>query len=205
MRSVVCCAIGLSSLLAYGLVLSARVEAAGPERQSECEIRANKFQAAHPHADPFEYLAKGFFFFGATSPPEPPPPYRDAKTGVTYRVGPDARQISATDSHGRVLWVRNPFVDTNMCPYRDAHPWITWIGAPGGGFGRHYLGPFEPTPDAEANARVFDTLTHHMPPEYRRAFGQPRKGDTFIGINFTSSQFGYVDTRNGDFFFMGQN
>ncbi len=131
--------------------------------RSACEIRVNRFAAAHPQAGPTDYLNAGFFYFGRISPPHPPP------------------------------------------AYRDLHPSIAWIGAPGGGFGAHFIGPFTPTPDATANARIIDALVNHMDRAYTRAMGRPQPGGRFIAIAFTSSQQGYVDIRNGDFYFMGQN
>jgi len=171
-----------------------------PAQQSKCEIRANRFVTENPHADP---MSSGFMIFGSAPPPSPPSTYRDPVSGVTFNVASDGRHLSATDSHGTQLWLRNPFVDTDMCPYRSAHPYIYWIGAPGGTFGRHYLGPFNPTPDKIANEQIMKALGSEAVRGRKVRF--PEEGARFIGLSFNSSQFGYVDIANGDFYEMGQD
>jgi hypothetical protein len=195
----------LAGLVASGIALPSFALAAIALRQSDCEIRANRFKAVHPHTDPLDFMKSGFFYFGSTLPPHPPPPYRDPQSGITFHVGGDGRRITAVDAQARLLWVRDPFVDRNMCPYRDAHPSIVWIGAPGGDFGWRHIGPFKPTPDGQADLMIVKALMREMAPGYTRAMGYPRPGDRFIGVTFTSSQHGYVNIRNGDYYDMGQN
>ena len=198
----------MTALLLIATVVGLRAvpslaEPALPAQQSNCEIRANEFKAQHPHVDPFDYLKFGFFFFGGTAPPQPPSTYRDPESGITFYVEADGRYIRAIDANGKLLWVRNPFVDRDMCPYRSAHPYIFWIGPPGGDFGRHYLGPFKATPEAQADALIVKQINSEI--ARGRKIEGPRNSDRFIGLSFNSSQFGYVNTRNGDYYDMGQD
>jgi len=206
LKAFPCLGVALSTIFVVGVatVTTPSVAAStAPAHQSDCEIKANRFKAKHPHIEPFDFMKLGFFYFGEAVPPSPPQAYRDAETGIVLYVETDGRHIAAIGANGKLLWVRDPFVDRNMCPYRSAHPYIAWIGASGGDFGRHYLGPFEPTPDAIANARIVRELNSEI--AHNRAIEPPRDADRFIGLSFNSSQFGYVNIRNGDFYEMGQD
>jgi hypothetical protein len=191
------------TLIAIGLPtrLLAEGSAWAPPLQSQCEIEANAFFAKHP--DPGKMMENGFFPFWGSSPAKAPPPYRDAASGIVLSVDVDGRRVTAFDSDGKLLWVRDPFVDNDMCPYRSAHPYIFWIGAPGGDFGRHYLEPFTPTPDEIENPKIVKELNTEI--EHGRKVERPNENDRFVGINFNSSQMGYMNIRNGVFYFMGQN
>src|SRR5271170_836020 len=101
----------------------------------------------HPHTDASDYWKFGLSYFGDTSPPNPPSTYRDPDSGIAFYVESDGRHLAAIDANGKLLWVRNPFLDRNLCPYRSAHPYISWIGPPGGSFG--FLGASKPTSDAK--------------------------------------------------------
>jgi hypothetical protein len=90
-----------------------------------------------------------------------------------------------------------------MCPYRTFHPFIYWIGAPGGDYGRHYLSKFTPTPDAVTNPRIIKELAVEI--SHGRKSIAPLPGSRFIGLAFNNSQVGYVNIANGDFYFMGQD
>jgi hypothetical protein len=167
-----------------------------PQQQSECEVAANKAKAAHPDMDPFKFMDRfGVFYFGPADrapPPEPPFSYRDPKSRITFYVESDGRHLAATDESGKLLWVRNPFVDSNMCPYRSAHPYIIELRA---------ADPISRNPDVDAGIRE----------ELKGEFQRGRKGvlpqsdDRFISLRFGSSNFGYVNIRNGDYYDMGQN
>lgn len=159
-----------------------------PAQQSKCELRANEFAAHHPHADPLYTLKFGFFPFGDSTPPQVPSTYYDADSGITFYVESDGRHLAALDSHGSLLWVRNPFVDAGLCPYRSAHPYISSVG---------------PTPDARTNVRIVNELDNEI--GHGRKIKRPRAGTRFTRLSFNSSQFGYVNIANGDFYFMGQN
>jgi hypothetical protein len=175
-----------------------------PLQQSECEIASNKVTLAHPHIDMFELMNRYHsFYFGPAIPPDPPSSYRDTKSGIIFYVESDGRHLAAMDANGKVLWVRNPFVDSNMCPYRSAHPFIVWIGPPGGGFGQHYLGPFRHVPDEKTNASIVKELDDEI--TRRRKALRTDENARFIGLRFNSSNFGYVNIRNGDYYDMGQN
>ena len=87
-----------------------------PVEQSKCEIAAIKFKAAHPRMDMFDKRNLYPFQFGEAWPPEPVPPLHDAVSGITFHVNSDGRHIEAINAAGRKLWVRNPFVDQDLCP-----------------------------------------------------------------------------------------
>jgi hypothetical protein len=179
----------------------------GPLEQSVCEVAANKAKLKHPNMDMFEFMNRyGFFYFGPAdraSPPEPVFAHHDVQTRITFYVESDGRHLTAIDADGKVLWVRNPFVDSNMCPYRSAHPYISWIGPPGGGFGWNYLGAFVPTPDDKANAAIVKELNDEV--ARGRKVSRPGADARFIGLTFNSSNFGYVNIATGDYYDMGQN
>jgi hypothetical protein len=193
----------LAGMIACACAVPSLAAPALPTQQSKCEIQANKYKALHPHTDPFHFQKFGIDFFGGTIPPDPPSAYRDPESGITFYVESDGRHLAAIDANGKLLWVRDPFFDSNMCPYRSAHPYIDWIGPPGGSFGRHYLGPFKPTPDAKVNTWIVKEIDNEIM-RGRKAEHQ-KSDDRFIGLSFNSSQFGYVNIRTGDFYDMGQD
>lgn len=174
-----------------------------PVQQSKCEVAANEAMARHPHSDPMQFMAMGFFYFGKAVPPAPPSVYHDAESGITFYVESDGRHVTAIDASGKIVWTRNPFVDANMCPYRSAHPYISWLGAPGGGFGWHYVDTFTPLPDAKANAGIIKQIRDAIAAGVK--FSPVDDNARFVGIAFNSSQFGYLNIENGDFIPMGQN
>jgi len=164
-----------------------------PAQQSECEISSNKAMLAHPRTDIFEFMERYHsFYFGPAPPPVAPFSYRDAASKIIFYVESDGRHITALDAGGKLLWVRNPFVDSNMCPYRSAHPYIV------------KLGPAEPIrkgPDINAGIR------EELESEFKRGRKgeHPHNGDEFISLTFNSSNFGYLNIRTGDYYDMGQN
>jgi hypothetical protein len=101
--------------------------------------------------------------------------YLDRQTDTLLYLEGDGRHLAAISPAGKVLWLRNPFVDADLCPYRNERPIVVSIG-PVGGAGR----------------------------EGRIAEKWKRKSH-LIEIRFDSSQFGVVDINNGDFLFNGQN
>lgn len=183
--------------------------AAVPAQQSKCEISSNKYWATHklddtlgkdpPEWPPFDPVSDG-----QAPPPNPVEPFRQTESGITFTVEMDGRHIIATDNTGKVLWRRNPFVDFGMCPYRSPHPYIVWIGPPGAGYGAewHIDSPATARPDAMTNANIVKMLSG-LPAKY--PVPKPRQDDRFLGLAFDSSQFGYLNIRNGDFYFSGQN
>ena len=176
-----------------------------PTQQSKCEVWANKWAAEHPDADPMKMSMPILFFPKASAPPPQPPfAYRDAKSGITFYVESDGRHLAAIDKSGKVLWVRNPFVDYDLCPYRSPHPYIAWIGPPGGYPKHTVIGPYKPPPDAQANAKIVKALDS-LPSRALKHLKRPKKGTRFIGLWFNSSEQGYVNIANGDFYFTGQN
>jgi hypothetical protein len=77
-------------------------------------------------------------------PGEPGKPlsYRDPRSGISFYVESDGRHLAALSPDGVLLWLRNPFEDSKMCPYRSARPIIVAIE------------PSSPAGDAEL-ARIF--------------------------------------------------
>lgn len=191
-------------LVACASALPSFAAPATPSQQSICEIQANRFEAQHPHVPTFDYMNFGFFPFGKATPPKPPLPYRDSITGITVYVESDGRHVAAIDGRGSLLWVRDPFVESNMCPYRSAHPYIDWIGPPGGCIGGNCLGAFTPTADAKADASLVKELNNEIA-HGRSGIRRLKDGARFIGISFNSSQYGFLNIANGDFYEMGQN
>jgi hypothetical protein len=174
-----------------------------PIQQSECELAANKFKEAHPKLGMFDKRNTFWMPFGEATPPAPPYAYRDPPSGVTIYVESDGRHVSAIAPSGALLWVRNPFVESEMCPYRSAHPFIIHLSEANN--------PNYPWPriraDAPANAAMYRDL--HRQVDFLIKTGRlkerPKTSDRYLGLSFNSSQFGYLNIRNGDFYFMGQN
>jgi hypothetical protein len=169
-----------------------------PAEQSVCEVKAIKTKAAHPNMDMFEFARRyGMFdIFGTEqlSPaPHEPFTYRDTESGVTFYVESDGRHVMAVDSDGKLLWVRNPFVESNMCPYRSAHPFIVALTT---------AQPASLDTDVQAGIRKeIDRQLNQMSGERTH----PQEGDRFISLTFNSSNFGWVNIRTGDYYDQGQN
>jgi hypothetical protein len=51
----------------------------------------------------------------------------ETNSGTLFYVESDGRHISAFGSNGKVLWTRNPFVDSGLQPYRYKKPVISRI------------------------------------------------------------------------------
>lgn len=61
---------------------------------------------------------------------QPPLSYRDRASGIVFYVESDRRHVTAIDPAGKVLWIRFPFLDAKLPPYREDNPPIVSIGAP---------------------------------------------------------------------------
>jgi hypothetical protein len=110
--------------------------------------------------------------------PGKPLAYRDPETKILFYGESDGRHLTAIGPDGQILWVRNPFDDKGLCPYRNARPVLKVIERANPLEVKGYLS----NSSAGLNAR-----------------------DRYIRIDFDSSQFGLVNQRTGDFFFEGQN
>jgi hypothetical protein len=148
-------------------------------------------------------MKAGYMWFGGTYPPDPPMEYRDLSTGMTVTSDIDGRTVTAKDRDGNQVWIRDPFVDANMCPYRTAHPYISRLGPPNGDFGQYEGQKFVPTSNLEANENILKQLRTGTIRVYK--IGELRNTDHFAYLWFNSSQFGVVNLRNGDFYLFGQN
>jgi hypothetical protein len=113
----------------------------------------------------------------AVSAPSPRT-YKDVRTDILFYVESDGQHLAALGADGKVLWVRNPFVNRDMCPYRVLNPHIVFLKA--------------------ADPREADSLSKIPQMHIDRR-------DKFLSIGFDSSQFGIVDEKTGDFFPEGQN
>lgn len=212
MRSTLACQALFLSIVSLGACATAPSLRDGPEEQSLCEIESAKFQfkylAMRPRMDEFgEY---GFFRTrGDGGLPHPVPDYRDPLTGITFHVESDGRHLVAKNANGELIWRRNPFVDSKMCPYRSPHPYIDEIGP------LYYNGlPWSPEQDAAANAEMREHLRKSYelyPTVVVPGTGEiltsipPRDDDRFISLSFNSSQAGTVNIRTGDFDFSRQD
>jgi hypothetical protein len=118
-----------------------------------------------------------------SSPGNPGKPltYRDPETKVLFYVESDGRHLAAIGPDGKLLWVRNPFEDKGLCPYRSARPVIRSIE------------PYD-IPADNAKRIAEDMKRRGADPSHR-----------FIWIEFDSSQFGEVDQTTGDFLYEGRN
>lgn len=48
----------------------------------------------------------------------------DPRSGITLYLESDRRHIAAISPAGKLLWLRDPFADAHLEPYRTAHPRI---------------------------------------------------------------------------------
>ncbi len=84
------------------------------------DVKGNKLRAIKPLPD-----------YVAWNPADAQPrSFKDPRTLVTLYVESDGRHLAAIDSNGALLWVRNPFEDAALCPYRTPRPVISKITVP---------------------------------------------------------------------------
>ena len=50
--------------------------------------------------------------------------FKDPRNSLSFYVESDGRHVAAFDSDGALLWVRNPYEDARLCPYRTPRPVI---------------------------------------------------------------------------------
>jgi hypothetical protein len=103
--------------------------------------------------------------------------FKDARTGISFYVESDGRHLAAIDAAGKLLWVRNPFEDAHVCPYRNPKPSIASLAV------------VEISPHRADKMRLGGMDPSHM----------------FLEIKFDSAQFGGLDEITGDFQLWGQN
>jgi hypothetical protein len=51
-----------------------------------------------------------------------PMSYKDTRTSIAIHVDSDGRHLTATDAQGKLLWARNPWDESHLCPYRTPRP-----------------------------------------------------------------------------------
>jgi hypothetical protein len=105
----------------------------------------------------------------------------DPRTMVVLRIANDGRRITAISKSGKQLWVRNPFQDAQLCPYRTPNPVVATIEVPVG------VPLFGPGGEDALRQRGMD-MSH-----------------SFVRVQFDSSQFGFLDEANGNYYDAGQN
>ena len=59
-----------------------------------------------------------------------PHTYKDPESKITFYVESDGRHVAAISEEGKMLWVRDPFVDAKLKPYRHPRPFIVKIERP---------------------------------------------------------------------------
>jgi len=106
-----------------------------------------------------------------------PMTYKDPRTSVSIYVESDGRHIAAIAPNGKLLWVRNPFEEAHLCPYRNGRPVI-----------------------ARLEAIELDEL-HAKNLKGRGA----DLSHNFLAIQFDSSQYGVIDESSGDFIAEGRD
>lgn len=111
--------------------------------------------------------------------------FKDPRTQTVFYVESDGRHLAAVDRDGNLLWVRNPFEDSRLCPYRTPRPVIYLIEVPDS--------PGDKDRIADKTWRAA-LAKKGMDPSHE-----------FIRIYFDSSQFGLVDQANGNFILEGRN
>jgi hypothetical protein len=101
---------------------------------------------------------------------------RDPDSGVIIYVESDLHHVVALDRDGKMLWCRTPATDGNLPAYSDMSP--------------------RPNPAI--------TYIGVLRESERRSLKTTGSGQ-FVGIRFASRQGGYLDVKNGEFIFEGQN
>ena len=56
--------------------------------------------------------------------------FKDKDSGLLFYVESDGRHVAAINADGKIVWIRDPFNDAKLPPYRLAHPQIVEIGEP---------------------------------------------------------------------------
>jgi hypothetical protein len=107
-----------------------------------------------------------------------PMAYKDPRSSIVIYVESDGRHIAATDSQGKLLWVRNPWEESHaFCQYRTPRPVV----------------------DSLRMAELNDAAR-----SYLKSKGA-NLDHTFAALSYDSSQFGTLDESTGDFYPGGQN
>jgi hypothetical protein len=116
--------------------------------------------------------------YGGPVPISLPHTFVETNSGINFLVESDGRHITASGSDGKILWRRDPFADAHLEFYRTETPKIIYISG---------------------------ISKNDEPHQWIRKAMETRSITNFICITFDSSQFGCLDTKTGDFTFLGQN
>ena len=110
--------------------------------------------------------------------------FKDQRTQITFYVESDGRHLAAIDTTRGLLWVRNPFEEARLCPYRHVRPVISRIEV------------------ADISRRYLENLAGTEAAIMLKNFSS---NSQYIRIHFDSSQFGIVEVSSGLFALEGQN
>jgi hypothetical protein len=96
------------------------------------EIRPQQFRKSADYyaAEIPALTADGRCIVSPLGPGRPGRPlaYLDKRENILLYVESDGRHVAAINSRGDVLWVRDPFTDSKLCPYRSERPIVVQIG-----------------------------------------------------------------------------
>jgi hypothetical protein len=53
--------------------------------------------------------------------------FKDPRNSLSFYVESDGRHVAAFDADGALLWVKNPYEDARLCPYRTPRPVIAHL------------------------------------------------------------------------------
>jgi hypothetical protein len=106
-----------------------------------------------------------------------PMSYKDTRTSIVIHVESDGRHLTATNAQGKLLWARNPWEESHLCPYRTPRPVVFSLKSD------------ELNDLGRSNLKSRGANVEHI----------------FVELTFDSSQFGSLDESTGDFFPEGQN
>ena len=116
--------------------------------------------------------------YGGPVPISLPHTFIETNSGMSFLVESDGRHIVASSADEKILWRKDPFADAHLEFYRTENPKIVYISS---------------------------LSKNDEPHQWIRKAMESRGITNFVCINFNSSQFGCLDTKTGDFTFLGQN
>jgi hypothetical protein len=122
--------------------------------------------------------------FWARLPPSLGKPlvYQDPATSVLLYGESDGHHLAAITHDGRLLWVTDAFVQGHLCPYRTKRPVIYKLEAV-----------------TESDEQQLIELWNQRNPTMKKG------KDPLIQVTFNSSQWEFVDLKDGSFIPGGQN
>jgi hypothetical protein len=89
--------------------------------------RVSTYDAALYHPDSLAVLWHPYLVRDNDTQSTKPYIYYDTVTKIHFYFESDGRHVTAFTSDGKILWHRNPFVDSHLNPYRFTKPVFEWI------------------------------------------------------------------------------